>query len=251
AKPAGGPAAAAPSQPGAASVEVTDVKVNKTEQALAGIVIGFRADTVVGEPDTFPLAVADTMASGYTYPAGWLFEELRGRGLVYVVHAQNSPGRSKDLPGAFIVYAGCEPSKVNDVVDLILENIARLQGTPADWNEKWYGRSKELIVVSDAMATQTATEQATQAALDELYGLGHAWHRQFAQGIRSVAPEQVREVSRNRLARCVVTVSTPEPAAVSAKPGVRRYEKFPPVELTPRGTQHDAGGGGSGGGSGR
>lgn len=221
-------------------VEVEKVALNKTEQALAGIVIGYRADTVVGEPAGFPIAVGDTMASGYQYGSGYLYEILRGRGLVYVVHGQNSPGRNESLKGTFLVYAGCEPEKVNEVVDVILENIARLQGTPADTNADWFQRSKELIVVAEALENQTPAKQATQAALDELYGLGYNWHQTFADRIRGVSLDDVRTIARDRLSRCIVTVSTPKPELVTVREGVRTYKSFPKVELTPRGIQHDA-----------
>jgi hypothetical protein len=38
-----------------------------------------------------------------------------------------------------------------------------------------------------------------------------------------------------------VTVSTPAPDAVGVKTGRREYPSFPPVDLTPRGVQHDTG----------
>ena len=44
-----------------------------------------------------------------------------------------------------------DPKNVNEVVDTILENIAWLQGTPKDVNEEWLKRSKDLIVVTEAM----------------------------------------------------------------------------------------------------
>ena len=100
------------------------------------------------------------MTSGFGYPTGYLFEILRGRGLVYVVHAQNVPGRSKALPGMFFVYAGCDPKNVNEVIDVILENIGRVQGTAQDMNEEWFGRSKELAITADAMDTETPAQQA-------------------------------------------------------------------------------------------
>src|SRR5205085_3267902 len=149
-------------------VTVSRVEVNKTEQALSGVVIGYKSDSIVGEPATFPVAVADAMTSGYGYPTGYLFDTLRGRGLVYVVDAQNVPGRSENMPGTFIVQAGCDPSKVNEVVDLILENIARLQGSDQEMRPDWYQRSQQLIVTSDAMENETPAAQAMQAALDEL-----------------------------------------------------------------------------------
>jgi zinc protease len=227
---------------GKPAVNVERVEVNKTEQALAGVVIGFKANSVIGEPATFPIAVGDTMASGYNYGAGYLYEILRGRGLVYVVHAVNSPGRSPRLPGSFFVYAGCEPSKVNEVIDVIVENVARLQGTPKDANEDWFRRSKDLVVVAEAMETETPSAQAEQAALDELYGLGYNWHQQFADKIRAVQFPEVQRAARERLTECVVTVSTPQPEQVKVKPGRRQFDSFAPVDLTPRGVQHDTGG---------
>ncbi len=227
---------------GKASVEVTRVEVQKTEQPLAGVVIGYESDSVIGDPANYPLAVVDTMTSGYGYPTGYLFEILRGRGLVYVVHAQHAPGRSEAMPGSFFVYAGCDPDKVNEVVDVILENIARVQGTPADVNEDWFMRSKELAVVSEAMENETPSEQATAAALDELNGLGYDYHEKFADNVRKVSLDDVRSVARRRLTKCVVTVSTPAPENVAVKPGRREYGTFPPVDLTPRGVQHDAAG---------
>lgn len=223
-------------------VVVRDVKLNKTEQALAGVMIGYDAEPVVGDPSNFPLTVGDTLASGFTYPTGYIFETLRGLGLVYVADAQNIPGREKALPGTFMVYAGCDPKNVNQVVDLILENIARLQGTDQEMNVNWFKRAKELIVVADAMEQETPGAQAQQAALDELMGLGYDWHRQFAGKIRAVSLDDVRRTARQRLRQCVVTVSTPAPEKVNIKTGLREYTSFPPVNLTPRGVQHDTGG---------
>lgn len=229
---------------GVPSVTVERVEVNSSKQALAGVVVGFRADSVLGDPINYPIAVGDTMASGWTYGAGYLHELLRGMGLVYVVHAVNQPGRSADLPGVFVVYAGCEPTKVDEVVNIILENIARLQGEPADVNEQWFARAKDLAVVSEALNNEAPAAQAAQAAVDELLGLGYNWHQQFAGKVQAVSLPEVRSVARQRLAKCVVTVTTPAPDAVTIKPGRMEFRKFRPVDLTPRGVVHDAAGGG-------
>src|SRR5205823_1834052 len=63
---------------------VKRVEVNKTVQPVAGVIIGYDASSVIGDPANFPIDVADTMASGYGYPTGYLHEILRGQGLVYV-----------------------------------------------------------------------------------------------------------------------------------------------------------------------
>jgi zinc protease len=224
---------------GTPSIKVERVEVQKTEQPLAGVVIGFKSNSVIGDPEQFPIAVADTITSGFDYPTGYMFEILRGRGLVYVVHAYDSPGRNAAMPGSFIVYAGCDPKNVNEVVDVILESMARTQGTAADMNADWVERSKQLITTSDALQNETAAQQASTAALDELYGLGYNYHDQFAAKINAVTIEQVREVTRKKLWEAVVTVSTPAPEVVKKETGTRTYPTFPPVDLTPRGVQHE------------
>jgi zinc protease len=223
------------------SIHVSRVEVQKTEQPLAGVIIGFNSNSVIGEPDIFPRAVADTMTSGFGYPTGYLHEILRGRGLVYVVHAIDMPGRDAATPGTFLVYAGCDPANVNEVVDIILENIARCQGTDADMNTDWFDRSKQLIATGDALTNETAAEQATTATLDELYGLGFKHHDEFPARIKRVTIDEVRRIAQSQLRDAVVTISTPKPEAVSRATGLREYPKFPPVDLTPKGVQHDAG----------
>src|SRR5206468_12847080 len=171
--------------------------------------------------------VGQTMAGGWGYPTGYLFETLRGKGLVYVVQAQNNPGRSAATPGTFFVFAGCDPSKVNEVVEEILLNIARLQGTPADVNEEWFKRSKLLITTSDALENETPAQQATTEALDELFGLGYDYHRHFADQINAVTLDQVRQIAASRLRRSMVTVCTPDPNGVKIKTGARKHSTSP------------------------
>jgi zinc protease len=224
-------------------INVKRIDVNPTEQKLAGVIIGFDAHPVIGDPINFPLTVADTMCSGYGYPTGYLFDTLRGRGLVYVVDAKNVEGVSKRVPGTFMVLAGCEPDKVNEVIDLTLLNMARLQGTPKDLYPDWFDRSKQLINTSEAMDNETPAAQASQAALDELFGLGYDYHERFAEKINAVTLPQVPATARGLLRDCVITVSTPKPDLVQEKTGKREYSSFPPVDLTPRGVQHDSKGG--------
>jgi zinc protease len=227
----------------AAHLTVTRVEINKTNNPQAGVVIGFKADSVVGTPDEPALDVADCMTSGYGYPTGYIFEILRGRGLVYDANAKDFPGLTPRTPGTFFAYAGCEPKNVNECVDVILESIARLQGSPADVQADWFDRAKRLIVLGDAIDNETPSAQAQQAALDELYGLGCNFHAGFADRVNKVSLDQVRRLAATRLRECVVTISTPEPDKVTVKTGVRDYKSFPKVDLTPRGVQHDTGGG--------
>ena len=124
--------------------------------------------------------------------------------------------------------AGCEPAKVNEVVDLILLNIARLQGTRTrSCKPDWFERSKQLITTFDAMENETPAAQATQAALDELYGLGYDYHQHFAERINAVKLPEVPAVARGLLRDCVITVSTPKPEMVNKATGKREYRSLP------------------------
>jgi zinc protease len=229
---------------GAPAVNVVRVEVQKTDQELAGVIIGFKSDSVIGDPSNYTLDVIDTLTSGFTYPTGYIFETLRGLGLVYVADAHNVPGRDAKLPGMFEAYAGTGPENVNQVVELILENIARVEGTEKDVNMDWFKRSKELMVVADAMENETPSAQAQLAAVDEVLGLGYDYHNQFADHVREVTLPQVQQLARQRLRECVVTISTPKPELVKIKPGVRTYTSFPEVDLAPKGVTHDVNSGG-------
>ena len=230
---------------GEARITVSRVAMQKTEQPLAGVVIGFDANSVVTQADQPLLTMADCMTSGYAAPTGYLFDVLRGKGLVYVVDAEDLPGIVKQSPGVFMAYAGCDPHKINDVVDLMLENIARLQGTPADIQPDWFERSKQLIINADALENETPDAQAQTAALDELSGLGFGYHAGFADRINRTTLQEVQEEARQYLSRCVVTISTPMPEIVKQSAGERKYASFPPVQLTARGVTHDTGAGGA------
>jgi zinc protease len=227
------------------SMDVERVEVQKTEQPLAGIVIGFDANSFFTSSQQPVLAMADCLTSGYSGGSGYLYDVLRGKGLVYVVQTEDSPGVKKSDPGTFLAYAGCDPQKVNEVVDLILENVARLQGSPEDIQADWFERSKHLIITADALDNETPDAQAATASLDELYGLGFSWHAGFADRINAVKLDQVQNEARGALSKCVITICTPAPELVKEQTGVRPYASFPKVDLTPRGVQHDMGNSGA------
>src|SRR5207237_6955640 len=132
--------------------EVREVKLNKTQNPQAGIILFFDSKTVVGDDNHPALIVADTLCSGFGYPTGYLFESLRGEGLVYDVNAYVMPGRSAALPGAFIVYAVCDPKNAQKVIDGILLQMARLQSAKKeDLVLDWPERAKTLIVTAAAL----------------------------------------------------------------------------------------------------
>jgi zinc protease len=224
-----------------ASINVTEVDVQKTELPLAGIFIGYRSGSIIGDPGQYTATRAYTLAGGFRYPTGYIFETLRGLGLVYEAAIFDVPGQSSKIPGCMLSYAGCEPRNVNEVIRQMLLNTARLQGSAEDIQPDWFHRSQELITTGDALDRETPDQQAETAALDELFGLGFNFHDQFAPGINAVTLADVQTYARSRLRDCVVTICTPNPELVNIAAGVRQYTSFPPVNLTPKGVQLDTG----------
>ena len=231
-----GPAAQVP------SVNIDKVEIQKWDNPEAAVFIGYRSNSLVNDNQRDALIMADTLTSGFSYPTGYIFETLRGMGLVYDANAQNFWGLNDKLPGTFWAYAGCDPKNVDMCIDQVLLNIARLQGNDKDIDMDWFARSKNLITSVDAMEHETASAQASEAAIDELLGLGFDYHSNFPRRINALTVQEVRETARLRLKDCVIAVSTSKPELVKAKAGVREYKSFPPVDLAPQGVQHDTGG---------
>jgi zinc protease len=224
------------------TVVVDRVAVQKTDQELAGVVIGFDSDSRIGEPSEAGLIIAQCLTGGYGYPTGYIFETLRGQGWSYEAASQNVPGRGAGLDGNFMVYAACDPRNVNKVTDAILLNMARLQGTEKDIQVDWFTRCKEMVTTAYALETETPEEQAQIAATEELFGLGYDYHVGFSDRINAVTLGQVQDLARTRLSHCLVTVCTPEPELVKIHSGENVYDSFPAIDLTPRGVRHDVGG---------
>ena len=153
---------------------------------------------------------------GYGYPGGWLHNDLRGRQLVYEVHAMNVPGVE---PGYFAAFARCQPEKVQTVAATIMQYVYRmaLVGPTPDELEL----AKKLIITSEALDHQTDSAQASSAALNELYGLGYDFDRKFLDLVRRVTIDDAKAASRKYFRHYVLTVTAPDEriaAGVTPKP---------------------------------
>ena len=179
----------------------------KTDKKQAGIMVavpGMRLDNL---EDRFAINVMDTIISGYRLPSGWLHDELRGKQLVYVVHAYNWPGLA---PGAFVTYAGCQPEEARKVVDIIHANLRKAASYRPTQEE--IDLAVNTILTADLLGKQKLSDLAMDAALDELYGLGHDFRQKMEKYYRSVTPDDVLRVAGKYLGGGYVTVvTTPRP----------------------------------------
>ncbi len=187
--------------------------VLKTDKKQAAVIVAAPGMRLTNLADRFPITVLDTIISGYNLPAGWLHDELRGKQLVYVVHAYNLAGLA---PGAFITYAACQPAKAREVVEIITKNLRKAAGYKP--TQKEIDLAVNTILTADLLENQSMSDLAMDAALNELYGLGHDFRQQLEKRYRSVTPEDVLRVGKKYLSGgYVVVVTTPEPETMEAK----------------------------------
>ncbi len=196
---------------GASGDHLTVVPTKKQGAA----VVFFQPGMVVQDlADRVPLDVLDTILSGWQMPAGWLHGELRGKQLVYVVHAYNWVGLA---PGAFITYAACQPDKAPEVERIIRKNLdraARYTPTQAEIDE-----AVNTILTAEVLSSQQMKDLATDAALHELYGLGYDFLHKMEQRYRQVTPSEVRRVAEKYFGKGYsVLVTTPLPSAFDRAP---------------------------------
>jgi zinc protease len=196
--------------PAPRKVAAEELYVLATPNQQAAIMIGWPGMRLTDAADYDTMSILYTIMSGYQLPSGWLHEELRGRQLVYVVHAVNWAGWA---PGAFFVYAATQPDKAQEVISTIRRLIAR--ATTESFAKADMDQAINTILTAELLGTQTMRELSMQSTLDELYGFGYDYRRTLEKRLRAVTPEDLHRVAQKYLAGpAVETVTTPAPKVV-------------------------------------
>jgi zinc protease len=175
------------------------------DQEQSIVCVGFPGTTVDDERN-YTIEVLDAVMSGMSLPGGRLHDALRREQLVYFVHAWSEPGID---PGAFVIMAGTEPAKTDTVIDIVKGIVNDMKASPVSDEE--LRRGKQMCVAEHDIALQSAASRAQTAALDELYGLGYDYYKQYAPEVEKVTAADVQRVAQELLDldRCVITVLAP------------------------------------------
>ncbi len=184
----------------------THRQVQQTHKQVAALHVGFPGTTITNLNDRYPLHILDAILSGVGSPGGWLHTELRGKQLVYVVHAFNWMGLE---PGYFGILAATQPQKVEEVVDIILHNIDKIK--MGDFSPAELARAKRLAIIAERLSLQTNRQLASDAAINELYGLGYDFSAQEAQRLAQVTKAEVQRVAQTYLNHPTIVITTPSP----------------------------------------
>ncbi|MEN6406954.1 MAG: pitrilysin family protein [Thermoguttaceae bacterium] len=191
----------------------TVVRRKTIAKPTAMALFGYPTSSILEKQDYAAMTLLDAIMSGYSYPGGWLHEELRGEGLVYFVHAFQATGPAA---GYFQILAQTRPDKLDEVVGRILRNVDRAKQGKIEQEE--FGTAQRMVIALHAQQNTTIASQAQEAALDELYGLGYDYRAAFDERIRAVTlPEVVRAAQKYFGRPHVLVTSSPEKKEESKK----------------------------------
>ncbi|HUT10708.1 MAG TPA: pitrilysin family protein [Thermoguttaceae bacterium] len=184
------------------AIAETVVRHKQTAKPTGMVALGYPGASIRDKEDYAALTVLDAVMSGYSFPGGWLHNELRGEGLVYFVHAYQDTGPA---PGFFAVFSQTRPDTIDEVVGRIRKNIAR--ACTGEISREEFDTAMQMVIALHAQENTTIAEQARGAALDELYGLGYDYDESFDRRIEAVTLEDVIAVARKYLAGNYVLVT--------------------------------------------
>ncbi|HEX8550650.1 MAG TPA: pitrilysin family protein [Abditibacteriaceae bacterium] len=187
--------------------QFTEVAKGKTGAAQTVLFYGFPGIDVKNK-DRYAIDVLDAALSGANLPGGRLHARLRDNQLVYVVHAFDQPGVD---PGMFVIYAATTGANRDKVKSIIAEELAKAR--EADFTPEELERAKTMVISSEAIESQTNGAQASQAASDELFGLGYRNAASLESRINAVSLEDVRRAAQKYLRPEAAALAVIEPEA--------------------------------------
>jgi zinc protease len=189
-----------PLTPAAPTPRVIQVVTSKPATAFY---IGFGPGVRRADPDYVPLQVLTAVMSDF--PAGWLEQELRGRGpgLVYAVSASAWSGI---VPGYTAVVFNTSSPQAVEALSRTMSVVKRAKAgefSPADID-----RAKAKVLTREFFNKQSLSERAMLNALDKLYGLDDPDSSMFIRAVRAVDEKTLKAMAEKYLENPVVVVLT-------------------------------------------
>lgn len=170
-----------PEQKGPRTVKFT----KETKQAH--IFLGYKTCNISSR-DMYVIKVLSSILSGQS---GRLFMNLRDRqSLAYTVTPVEMFGPE---PGYFAVYIATENQKTNKAIKEIKRELLELKMNKVKDEE--LSRAKNFLMGRHVIAMQSYGEQASNMALDELFGLGYDCMFKYPKKIMSVTSEDIIDVA--------------------------------------------------------
>ena len=121
-----------------------------------------------------------------------------------MVHAMNWLGLE---PGYFGIIAATQPEKVDEVVEIILQNMEKAKA--GDFSDEDLGRAKDLAQIAERLERQTNDQLSSDAGLNELYGLGYDFSEHDKARLEKVTRGDIQRVARAYLHHPTIVITTP------------------------------------------
>ncbi|WP_432799833.1 M16 family metallopeptidase [Poriferisphaera sp. WC338] len=181
----------------------SQIKQFETQKPLAAVQIGFGPGMVRSNPDYPAMMVLTKVMSDF--PSGWLEQELRGKGpgLVYAVGAGNLTGL---VPGYFAIQFNTSPQQATEAISRAMSVVERAKA--GDFTEADIERAKQKVLTNEFFAKQSNSSLATDAALDDLYGLNDPGSRKFLKAVQNMTAEELKVVANKYLNNPVTVILT-------------------------------------------
>lgn len=189
-----------PVTPGAKIVQV------QTTKPATAFYIGFGPGVSRDDPAYPALSVLATVMSDF--PAGWLEQELRGRGpgLVYSVGASVWSGL---VPGNMAVIFNTSSPQAVEALQRTMSVIRRAKA--GDFDPADIERAKAKVLTREFFSKQSLDNRAMLNALDVVYGLNDPGSMKFLKAVSEVDAATLKQMAEEHLNHPVIVVLTNEP----------------------------------------
>ena len=161
--------------------------------AQTAVWYGFPSITLL-DPDRDALDVLSAALAGADLPGGRLYRRLRDNQLVYDIHAFNQAGLDA---GMFVIYAATTRKNLGEVRHIIDEEVQRMH--EINISDEELARAKAMVIAAHAIDNQSNLAQASEAASNELFGLGFREGSRYETEINKITIEDVRRVAEKYL----------------------------------------------------
>ena len=177
-----------PKNPPAAPLTEVARKEEFAPREQAVIFIGYPSVTVAS-PDRFAMELLQEGLSGLSSP---LFRRLRDElALCYYTGASQLPGLD---PGYFLFYIGTEPAKAKLAETELAKEITKIRDSGLAIDD--LARAKAKVISEKIIAFQSNSDLAGEIALDELYGLGYNFYKDYEKRYNAVTAADIQRVAK-------------------------------------------------------
>jgi zinc protease len=158
-----------------------------SEKAQSHVVLGYPG-MKINDPRKFALQVMQSVLAGQ---GGRLFLELRDKAsLAYSV----SPLRMDGLDGGYFgAYIGCSPEKAKKAIEMLHVEFKKLKDTLIEPDE--LARAQRYLIGRHDIELQRNSNITSSILFDQIYGIDYRETYNFADHIRKVTRESIRDLA--------------------------------------------------------